>query len=50
MLCEGEHRNPNLMLSSYLTSLLTSKLLQKLLGPMCLTPFTGSAPVRGDHC
>ena len=30
MLCEAEHRNPNLMLSRYLT-ILTSKLLQKLL-------------------
>jgi hypothetical protein len=32
MLCEAEHRNPNLKLFSYLTSLLTSKILQKLLG------------------
>ena len=32
MLCEAEHRNPNLKLFSYLTSLLTSKFLQKLLG------------------
>jgi hypothetical protein len=32
MLCEAEHRNPNLKLFSYLTILLTSKFLQKLLG------------------
>ena len=59
MLCEAEHRNPNLKLFSYLTSLLTSKFLQKLLGVHVLTsifcktcwvykcttmPFTGSAP------
>ena len=46
MLCEAEHRNPNLKLFSYLTSLLTSKFLQKLLGVHVYThvPFTGSAP------
>jgi hypothetical protein len=37
MLCEAEHRNPNLKLFSYLTSLLTYKFLQK---------FTGSVPVH----
>ena len=57
MLCEAEHRNPNLKLFSYLTILLTSKFLQKLLGvhvythvplldPPCIPmSFTVSAPV-----
>ena len=49
MLCEAEHRNPNLKLFSYLTRLLTSKFLQKLSGvhvythvPLLDPPLLGS--------
>ena len=42
---QAVHRNPNLKLFSYLTSLLTSKFLQKLLG-VHPCPFTGSAPAE----